>query len=125
MPDNGSNNHTVEGSRHKRTEMMTWALLALPALTTQRNSGSVIKKAPLTLRQHVFRLVQKGTRATTSRGRGQAYNLTAEKTETSKEVVAGKIMVHSKFVLALFNSAASHCFISDSLLHCILFLSYV
>jgi len=40
--------------------------------------------------------------------------LTAEEAETSEEVVTGKITVHSKPVLALFDSGASHCYISDS-----------
>ena len=34
--------------------------------------------------------------------------------ETSEEVVAGKIMVQSKPVVALFDSSASHCFITNS-----------
>ena len=93
---------------------MTRALPALPAPTAQRNSGLVIEKAPLSPRQQVFRPVQRGTRATTSRGRGQVYNLITEEAETFKEVVVGKIMVHSKPILALFDSSASHCFISDN-----------
>ena len=40
--------------------------------------------------------------------------MTAKEAETSEEVLTGKITVHSKHVLALFDSAASHCFISDS-----------
>jgi len=64
--------------------------------------------------QQAFHPVQKGTRTTTSRWKGQAYNLTAEEVETSEEVVASKIMVHSKHFLELFDSGASHCFISDS-----------
>ena len=34
--------------------------------------------------------------------------------ETSEEVVTGKIMIHSKLFLALFDSGASHIYISDS-----------
>ena len=37
-----------------------------------------------------------------------------KKAKTSKEVITGKITVHYKLILALFDSGASHCFISDS-----------
>ena len=47
------------------------------------------------------------------RGRGKAFNLIAEDAETSGDVVAGNILAHSITVLALFDSGASHCFISD------------
>ena len=40
--------------------------------------------------------------------------MTAEKAETSKEVITGKITIHSKPVMALFDSNASHYFISDN-----------
>jgi len=58
--------------------------------------------------------VDQGVRTTAGCGRGQAYNLTAEEAETSEEVVTGKIMIHSKLFLALFDSGASHIYISDS-----------
>ena len=60
-----------------------------------------------------IRPVQRGARTAAGRGRGQAYNLTEEEAEASEEVITGKIMVHSKPVLALFDSGASHCYISD------------
>jgi len=47
-------------------------------------------------------------------GRGQAFNLTAEEAEASEEVVAGIILVHSVPVISLFESGASHCYISTS-----------
>ena len=37
-----------------------------------------------------------------------------EEAETSKEVVVGKIIVHSKPILILFDSGAFYYFISDS-----------
>ena len=40
--------------------------------------------------------------------------MTAKEAQTFGEVVTGKIMVHSKPVLALFDSGASHYYISDS-----------
>ena len=40
--------------------------------------------------------------------------MTAKEAQTSGEVVTGKITVHSKPVLALFDFGASHCYISDS-----------
>jgi len=40
--------------------------------------------------------------------------LIAKEAETSEEVITGKITVHSKPVLALFDSGASHCYISGS-----------
>ena len=39
--------------------------------------------------------------------------MTAEDAEVAGDVVAGNILVHSVAVLALFDSGASHCFISD------------
>jgi len=81
----GFNDHTVEGCLHKRTGMMTRALPALPAPSAQRNSGPVIWKAPLHPRQRAFRPVQKGTRTTRSRGKGQTYNLTAYEVELLKK----------------------------------------
>ena len=74
----------------------------------------MVSRASLRPRQQVLHLVQRGTRATAGRRRGQAYNLTAEESETSKEVITGKITVHSKLFLALFDFGASHCYISDS-----------
>jgi len=71
------------------------------------------RRAPPPPRQQVIRPVQRGVRTAAGRGRGQAYNLTAEEAETSEEVVTGKIRVHSKPVLALFDFSASHCYISD------------
>ena len=75
----------------------------------------MVRRAPPPPRQQVIRPVQRGVRTVAGRGRGQAYNLTVEEAETSEEVVTRKIMVHSKPVLALFDSGASHCYISDSL----------
>jgi len=58
----------------------------------------------------VFEQAQK--RAGASCGRGQAFNLTAEQADASKKVVAGTILVHSIPVISLFDSGASHCYIS-------------
>ena len=74
----------------------------------------MIRRAPLPLQQQVFCPIQRGGRTAAGRERGQAYNLIAEEAETSEEVIAGKIMVHSKHVLTLFDSSASHCYISYS-----------
>jgi len=54
-----------------------------------------------------------GPRTGVGRGRGQAYNLTAEEADASGEVVAGTILVHSVLILSLFDSGASYCFISS------------
>ena len=110
----GSGDHTIEGSPHKRTGMMNQTLPASPVTIGQRNPGLVVKRNPLPPQQQVFRPAPRGGRTTTGRGRGRAYNLTTEEAQTSGEVVTGKIMVHSKPVLALFDSGASHCYISDS-----------
>ena len=110
----GSSDHSMKSCPHKRTWMMTWIFLALPAPSLPRNPGSVVRRAPLLPQQQVFCQVQKETRAASSHGKGQAYNLTAEEAETSKEVIAVKIMVHSKLILALFDFDAFHYFISDS-----------
>jgi len=95
---------------------MNQNLPAPPIPIGQRNPGLVVRRAPFPPRQQVFRPVQRGGRTATSRGMGQTYNLTAEEAETSEEVITGKIMVHSKPFLALFDADASHCFISNSFL---------
>jgi len=74
----------------------------------------MVRRAPLPPRQQVFCPVQRGARTSAGRGRGQVYNLIAEEAETSEEVTSGKITVYSKLVLSLFDSGASHCYISDS-----------
>jgi len=58
--------------------------------------------------------ISKGSQSTADRGSGQAYNLTAKKAKTFKEVIIGKITVYSKPVLALFDFGVSYCYISDS-----------
>ena len=93
---------------------MNWTLLVPPVIIGQRNLGPVVSTVPLPSRQQVLHLVQRGTRATAGRRRGQAYNLTGKEAETSEEVITGKITVNSKLVLALFDSGASHCYILDS-----------
>jgi len=76
-------------------------------------------------RQQVFNAVQRGTRTAAGRRRGQAYNLTAEEAKTSEEVITCKITMHSKLVLTLLDSGASHCYISNrfTALHSIPMLS--
>ena len=54
----------------------------------------MVRKAPLPPWQQIFHPVQREARATTSRERGQAYNLTSEEVETFKEVITGKITVY-------------------------------
>ena len=93
---------------------MNWTLLVPPAPIGQRNPRPVVKRSPLPSRQQVFCPIQRGARTAAGRGRGQAYNLTAEEAETSEEVITGKITVYSKPVLTLFDSGVSHCYISDS-----------
>jgi len=44
--------------------------------------------------------------------RGHAFNLTAEQAEVSEEVIAGSILIQSFPVISLFDSGASHCYIS-------------
>ena len=51
-------------------------------------------------------------RARTGCERGQAFNLTAEQAEASEKAIAGTILVHSIPVISLFDSGASHCYIS-------------
>jgi len=70
------------------------------------------REAPLSPQQQVFKQSQRRARA--GCGRGQAFNLTAEKAEASEEVVAGTILVRSVPVISLFDSGASHCYISTS-----------
>jgi len=58
----------------------------------------------------LFEQAQRRTGA--GRERGHAFNLIAEQAEASEEVVAGTILVQSFSVISLFDSGASHCFIS-------------
>ena len=53
-------------------------------------------------------------RAGEGRGRAQTFNLTAEEADALEEVVTGTILVHSVPVILLFDSGASHCYISTS-----------
>jgi len=81
-----------------------------PTQSMQRNPGLNNKGMALPSQQPT----QKGARPRVVRGKGQAYNLTAEEAEASDEVVAGNILVYSIPVLSLFNSGASHCFLSNT-----------
>jgi len=46
--------------------------------------------------------IQKGVRPGVSRGKEQAYNLTAEEAEASDEVVVGNILIYSIPVFVAF-----------------------
>ena len=109
----GSRDHTIEVCPHKRMGITNQALPALPGPNGQRNQGPMVRRALPPPPQQAIRPVQRGVKTAAGRGRGQAYNLTEEEAEASEEVVTGKIRVHSKPVLALFDSGASHCYISD------------
>jgi predicted aspartyl protease len=80
----------------------------------RRNLEAAGRGAPLPNQQQAYNKAQQGQRAGAGRGRGQAYNLTAKEGEASGDVMAGNILVHSISVLALFDSGASHCFISSN-----------
>jgi len=79
----------------------------------RRNPGPVGRGAPLPLQRRTLGKAQRGPRTGVGCGRGQAYNLIAEEAEASGEVVARIILVHPVPVLSLFDSGASHCFISS------------
>ena len=105
----GSDNHSVGDCPFKRT----WNVAPTPpvlSVLVRRNLGLAGRGAPLPPWQHAFSLAQKEARTKAVRGRGQAYNLTAEEAKASREVVTGKILVHLIFVLSLFDSSASHYF---------------
>ena len=108
----GSRDHQMEDCPSRRTGN---APLALPVPLERRNPGPVGRGAPLPPQQQVYNQAQQrpGAAAGRGRGRGQAFNLTAEDAEVVGDVVAGNILVHSVAVLTLFDSGASHCFISD------------
>ena len=101
----GSDEHQVPDCPRNKNKP---ALPALPAPPVRRNNGPVGRGAPLPPQNHVFNQAQRRA----GRGAGQAYNLTTEETDGSTDVVAGNILIHSVPVLALFDSGASHCFIS-------------
>ena len=126
----GSRDHAVETCPHRRIGTTNQTLPALPGPSGQRvvpgplgqrsqgpavrrDQGPVVRRPPLPP-QHMIRPVQRGGRTAAGRGRGQAYNLTEAEAEASEEVITGNIRVHSKPVLALFDSGASHCYISDN-----------
>ena len=119
----GSRGHAVETCpHHRRFGMANQPLPGLPGPSGhrvlpgpigQRDQGPVVRRAPLPP-QHMIRPVQRGGRTAAGRGRGQAYNLTEAEAEASEEVITGNIRVYSKPVIALFDSGASHCYISDN-----------
>ena len=82
----------------------------LPAPPVRRNNGPVGRGAPLPPQNQTFNQVQRRA----GHGAGHAYNLTTEEADGSTNVVACNIPVHSVHVLLLFDSGASHCFISYS-----------
>jgi len=55
----------------------------------------------------------KGQPAGPVRGKGKAYTLTVDQADASGEVVTGIILVHSIPDYVLFDSGATHCFISS------------
>ena len=118
----GSRDHSIEACPHRRLGIANQTLPVLPGPSGQRvlpgpfgqrNQGPVMRRALPLPPQHVIRPVQRGGRTAAGRGRGQAYNLTEAEAEASEEVITGNIRVHSHPVLALFDSGASHCYISD------------
>jgi len=94
------------------------ALPALPAppapqaQPARRNPGHIGRGAPLPEQQVAFNRVQQ--RGGAGRGRGQAFNLTKEEAEGSADVVAGNLLANSIPISTLFDSGASHCFVSSS-----------
>jgi len=118
----GSRDHSVEACPHRRMGIANQTMPALPGPSGQRvlpgplgqrNQGPVMRRALPLPPQQIVRPVQRGARTAAGRGRGQAYNLTEAEAEASEEVITGNIRVHSLPVLALFDSGASHCYISD------------
>jgi len=82
----------------------------LPAPGVKKNPAPAGIGTPLSPQLQLFEQAQRRTRA--GRGRGHAFNLTAEQVEASEEVVAGTILVQSFLAISLFDSGASHCYIS-------------
>ena len=100
----GARDHAVETCPHRRVGFATQTLPApqgqhvqrtLPGPVGQRQQGPVMRRALPLPPQHVARPVQRGARPAAGRGRGQAYNLTAEEAGASEEVITGNIRVHS------------------------------
>ena len=61
-----------------------------------------------------FLPIPKGSQNCNRLRKETSLQLTAEEAETFEEVITDKITVHSKSVLALFDSGASYCYISDT-----------
>jgi hypothetical protein len=80
---------------------------ALPAPPARRNNGAAGRGAPVQNGRN-----NPGQRGA-GRGAGQAYNLTTDEADRSDDVVAGKVSIHSVPIMSLFDSGASHCFISS------------
>jgi len=85
----------------------------------KRNPVHAGRGVPLPPQRQVFKQSQRMAGA--GRGRGQAFNLTAEEAEASEEVVVGTILVHSVPVISLFDSGASQSYISTSFVIIILY----
>jgi len=78
----------------------------------KRNPVAAGRGVPLPPQRQMSKQSQR--RAGANRGSGQAFTLTAEEVEASEEVVVGIILVHLVSVISLFDSGASHCYISTS-----------
>jgi transposase InsO family protein len=111
----GSQDHLLQDcpKRKNRQEAPPQAPRALPAPPVRVNPAPFGRGAPLPTQQQAFNRIQPGA----GRGRGQAHNLTVGEGEATGDVVAGNISILSTPVLALFDSGASHCFISAKLVN--------
>jgi len=71
-------------------------------------------RLPLPPQQPMYQYAQKGNVRPTEpvRGMGKANTLTVDQADVSGEVVTSIILVHSAPAYILFNSGATHCFIS-------------
>ena len=72
-------------------------------------------KQPLSPQQQMYRQAQRSKEqpAGPVREKGKAFTLTTDQADASGEVVTGIILVHSVPAYALFDSGATHCFISS------------
>ena len=82
----------------------------LPAPGVKKNPAPAVRGTPLPPQRQLFEQAQRRIRA--GHRRGHAFNLTAEQAEVSEEVIAGSILIQSFPVILLFDSGASHCYIS-------------
>ena len=119
----GSARHRASQCPHNRqvSREPTSALVGQQKLTASGLLRPMVPfqpKQPLPPQQQMYSQAHKGKGQPVGpvRGKSKVYTLTVDQADTSLEVVTGIILVHSILAYVLFDSSATHCFISSKLI---------